>query len=622
MNFGGNDQGQKPYQTITKVIEDEDIYLNKSMREPVEEVIHAIVNEESFGDDTKLNAVMMKGLPGTGKTHTAHYIRTKVSQILGEEIPIFLVGSLKSPDDVILLYNDAREAAKKFKRVVIFDDEVDKYGKRGEIQDSQREATLNQLLMEMQSTKSNTGVISVVCSNRPDKIDSAFRRGKRCGKEITFDPLDREGRDQISKIEAFRKNHEFIFQSSDIEHIVNQSYGAVGADISQLFTDATNYVNMQVMTKLGEIAQKILFGKAPIKNKEAVQQFKDLPLVLDHLKLDEVVVKNFYDGKAKFISEQKDIKDDVCKEKKLSQRYAKRMYDTLNPNTDEARKSDGFKPKKWIKADKSAIDHVLEHFVPSALKDMPFEETKLTFNSFGGLDDQTTYLKTIINNTIAKDREGTTIYLYGPTGAGVTSLARSVAGEFGYNLIVMYGADQESMWVGKVKDRLLEINDRAKASKPTIVVFDNIKYLAMNEGGADMSYKQAATSVLKQIIKPTKGVLYIATGESQDEMAHSMKTLFHKMIEIPGPKTQADYQKIWMHSFNPEYMPAKIEIDKLAEKSIGMMGGDIVRVCRLFPELGVQYDEGKLLKVLSAYKTDGTQKTTPNDIALSRIILG
>jgi len=632
MKFSGDDSSSELYRIVTTRIEDDQIHINATIRDDVEEVMQAIINAEAFGDETKLNAVMFKGLFGTGKGYTTQYIRTKVSDVLcggdrNKEIPMLFVGSMQRPEDVMKLYADARKIANERGRCIIFEDEADKYGKRGEIQDAAREAVLNQLLIEMQSTDTNEGVTTICCTNRPDRIDPAFRRGKRCGKEILFDPLDREGREHISRIEAYKRNHRFIFNEGDIEHVVSKTYGAVGADIAQFYTDAATYTNLLVMRSLEGIARGILFSRKPAKAK-LTDMFRKLPLENLEVKFDEYV-NGLVKRRGEFIKAQEDIKeDDEFREKKIAERYARKIFTELDPNPaadgegglgeDESREV-----VRWIRVEKESIDHVLEHFVPSALKDMPFEETDLNFSSFGGLDVQTAYLKRVVENTIAQDREGTSIFLYGQEGCGVTDLARAVAGEYGYNLIVMYGDDQESKWVGEVKDRLLEINDRAKASKPTIVVFDNIRYLALDARVADQSYKQTATSTLKSIIRPTKGVIYIGTGQDPEEVEPSVRSLFKRHIEVGKPSGTEAYVTIWERHIDPELLTEGVEIDymKLAAASEELTGGGISNICRCFSELGAFYSQKKLEFVIGVYAKQTRDGGRINDIELAKAIL-
>jgi SpoVK/Ycf46/Vps4 family AAA+-type ATPase len=638
MEFPNSNDEQSPlYNVLSTRIEDDEIHINASNKDSIEEVVTAIVNQEAFGDESKLNAVMFKGLPGTGKGYTAQWVRTKVSDILGEDIPMLAIGSLQTPEDVMNLYAQARQFAKEKGRCILWDDEVDKRGKRGETQDNAKEAVLNQLLIEMQGAEKNVGVTTVCCTNRPDKIDSAYRRGKRCGKEIIFDPLDKKGREHISRIDAFKRNHQFIFDKEDIGYVVSKTYGAVGADIAQLFTDAAAHTNLKLYRALQEISKELLFAEN-VDEAKVAERFEALGLANLSVNLAERA-QGFAGEKEKFLQDKsnEDIKaDDEYREKKLAERFARYMFKKLNPNPNPD-DSDGKQSleepdeetpvTKWIKVDRDSIDHVLEHFVPSALKDMPFEETDFTFSSLGGMDAQIKYLKRIMENTVAQDKEGTTLLLHGPQGCGVTSLARAVAGEYGYNLIVLYGADQESKWVGEVKDRLLEINERAKASKPTVVVFDNLHYLAQNEGGYDQAHKQTATSALKQIIKPTKGVLYIATVDKPEMLSPSMRGLFKREVEINPPKETRDYQVVWETNLNKEYLPQKgeINIEELAQKSNSLTGGDINNICRGFAELGVEYSQAKLGKIIGAYTTGSRQgqipKRTLSDMQLANMIL-
>lgn len=633
---GGIEQGTVLYQIITKKrIEDNQIHRNTSNKQDLDTLIKTIVHNRPFGRQSNLSAVMFKGLPGTGKTYTAQWVRTKVEDTIGEEVAMLSVNGLQSPDDVTQLFSDARKMATEGKKVIIFDDEAEKYGKRSEIQDPAKTAVLNQYLAELDGINSNSNITVIFATNRPDALDSAFRRGKRVGTEITFDPLDKEGREHMCRIEAFNKDHNFIHNRDYFTDIVSKTKGAVGADMAQVFEDINKTENARVFTELSNIVQAAYFPEEEAESDKLKTSLIEMCQSLNLVEADltyEYLIDKIIEEKDEFISKCK-FADDEHYNGKVGLYVAGKLLEELNPNEEvEKDQEDIPEAKRWMSISKETIDSVLEKFIPSALKDMPYEETDLRFSSLGGLDAQTRYIHRLVKNTIGKTDdqgrhgEGTTIFLYGAEGNGVTSLAKSVAGQFDYNLLVLYGDDQESMWVGQVKDRLLKLNTRAKASQPCIVVFDMIKYLAENTGRTESAHKQTATSALKQIIKPTRGVIYIATGESLNDVDPGVRKLFHRHIEVTAPSKSEHYQVIWDAQINSDLVNSHLDYTALARQSKGLRGGDIHSICRFFYELGVPYTQEKLERVTAEYAQKFTERATnqtwaKNDAALANIIL-
>src|SRR3546814_6601228 len=98
------------------------------------------------------------------------------------------------------LFKQAREKAP----CIIFIDEIDAIGRsRGKNQimggNDERENTLNQLLVEMDGFGTDTGVIIMAATNRPDVLDSALLRPGRFGRQISIDKPDLHGREERSE---------------------------------------------------------------------------------------------------------------------------------------------------------------------------------------------------------------------------------------------------------------------------------------------------------------------------------------------------------------------------------------------------------------------------------------
>ncbi len=603
-------EGNGPYEIFLGRVEPGQIHINDSMKDQLEGIIAYILNPEPHGEDSRENGVIFKGLPGSGKGYTTRYIRTLVSDILGKEVPLFVVGAIDDPKQVIQVYQDARIEAAKSGFVIVFHDEVDRYGKRKDMQDPVKHAILNQLLIELDGgMKSNKGVLSICATNLEDDLDPAFRRGKRCGTEVYFEPLDKEGRKHVMDIEAHHKDHGFVYEQDDLDGLVDKTFGYVGADVSQLFVDAGKRANLCLQRSLEAIAENINYKYEKKDAGKLAGELKELPLVNLTADLDKYAGTLIEGG-----IEARKLEEEGVARMIRNMKLANQMVKYLNPNSKDGKKqpSDDEQKKdvvRWLRVSRDHLDYALEKRVPSALKDMPWEETDLKLADFVGYQNQEGLIRKIIENGMLNpdDGKGSVLYFYGKDGNGVTSYARAVAGEYGFNLIVVHGADPESKWVGDTKDKVNTIIERARASAPTVVVFDNLKYLVSAENDV-YRHKESQTGALRARLKPTPGVLFIATGETLDEMNPSIRGRFKYTFKFEKPADEDnDTRKgIWQLYLDQDQMSQSddVNLEELAKASAGLSGGDIKDVCERMHQFGIPYRQGSFVKLLDFYKTE------------------
>src|SRR5690348_2215502 len=180
---------------------------------------------------------LLVGPPGTGKTLLA-------KAMAGEaQVPFF---SLSGSDFVEMfvgvgasrvrdLFKQAREKAP----CIIFIDEIDAIGRaRGKnvmMSNDERESTLNQLLVEMDGFGTDTGIIVLAATNRPDVLDSALLRPGRFDRQISIDKPDLAGREAIFKVHLKPIK---ISKTLDIHKLAEQTPGFAGADIANVCNEA------------------------------------------------------------------------------------------------------------------------------------------------------------------------------------------------------------------------------------------------------------------------------------------------------------------------------------------------------------------------------------------------
>lgn len=244
---GGTDvqQEKKEAESIPIVSFKEVGGLSPDTRKEIQQQIHLFKNREEarkLGIDAP-NNLLLYGPPGTGKTliakAIAHELRATFYSKSGSDFMEKYVGVGASR--IRKLFDEAR----KNKPSLIFIDEIDAVaGQRGrENRNEEREATLNQLLIELDGTKSNEGVFVVVATNRIDMLDEAFLRSGRFDQKTYIGLPDVEGRKEIIKIHT--KNKPLSEEvKNKLDHIAETTYRYSGADIETLFKTAANFALM------------------------------------------------------------------------------------------------------------------------------------------------------------------------------------------------------------------------------------------------------------------------------------------------------------------------------------------------------------------------------------------
>jgi cell division protease FtsH len=181
--------------------------------------------------------VLLVGPPGTGKTLLARAVSGQAGvpffSISGSEFVEMFVGVGASR------VRDLFEQAKRHTPCIVFVDEIDAVGRQrgaglGGSHD-EREQTLNQILTEMDGFDTNTGVIVLAATNRPDILDPALLRPGRFDRRVVLDRPDVNGRVAILEVHAKGKP---MHKAVDLEVLAKQTAGFSGADLANLLNEA------------------------------------------------------------------------------------------------------------------------------------------------------------------------------------------------------------------------------------------------------------------------------------------------------------------------------------------------------------------------------------------------
>ncbi|QMS86012.1 ATP-dependent metallopeptidase FtsH/Yme1/Tma family protein [Candidatus Xianfuyuplasma coldseepsis] len=181
--------------------------------------------------------VLLVGPPGTGKTLLARAVAGEASvpfySISGSDFVEMFVGVGASR------VRDMFKNAKQNAPCIVFIDEIDAVGRQrgaglGGGHD-EREQTLNQLLVEMDGFGTNSGIIVMAATNRPDVLDPALLRPGRFDRQITIGRPDIKGRQAILEVHARNKK---LDPKVTFQEIAKRTPGFTGADLENLLNEA------------------------------------------------------------------------------------------------------------------------------------------------------------------------------------------------------------------------------------------------------------------------------------------------------------------------------------------------------------------------------------------------
>ncbi len=225
--------GDKPTVTF------EDVAGVEEAKEELREVVEFLKEPEKF---ISLGAripkgILLVGAPGTGKTLLAKAVSGEAGvpffSISGSEFVEMFVGVGASR------VRDLFDQAKRHSPCIVFIDEIDAVGRHrgaglGGSHD-EREQTLNQILVEMDGFETDTRVIVLAATNRPDILDPALLRPGRFDRRVVLDRPDVKGRKAILEVHVRGKP---LADDVDLMVLAKETPGFVGADIENLVNEA------------------------------------------------------------------------------------------------------------------------------------------------------------------------------------------------------------------------------------------------------------------------------------------------------------------------------------------------------------------------------------------------
>ena len=244
----------------------EDVAGIEESKEELKEIVEFLKEPQKF---INLGARIPKGMllmgaPGTGKTLLAKAVAGEAGvpffSISGSEFVEMFVGVGASR------VRDLFDQAKRHSPCIVFVDEIDAVGRyRGAGlggSHDEREQTLNQILVEMDGFDTDTNVIVVAATNRPDILDPALLRPGRFDRRVIIDQPDIRGREAIFRVHTRGKP---VAAEVDLAELAQSTPGLVGADIENVVNEAAILAARRGRKRIGmsefnEAVERVIAG--------------------------------------------------------------------------------------------------------------------------------------------------------------------------------------------------------------------------------------------------------------------------------------------------------------------------------------------------------------------------
>lgn len=266
LSFGSSRARMLDPKDKRKRITFKDIAGAKESKEELSEIVDFLKEPKKFLDmGAKIpRGVLLLGPPGTGKTLMAKAVAGEAGvpffNISGSEFVEMFVGVGASR------VRDLFKQAKKSAPAIVFIDEIDAVGRHrgaglGGGHD-EREQTLNQILVEMDGFETDSSVIVIASTNRPDVLDPALLRPGRFDRRVTMDLPDINEREAILRIHSKGKP---LAPDINLRRVAERTPGFSGADLANLTNEAAILATRRDkkiidLAELTESIEKVILG--------------------------------------------------------------------------------------------------------------------------------------------------------------------------------------------------------------------------------------------------------------------------------------------------------------------------------------------------------------------------
>ncbi|RAW33743.1 Nuclear valosin-containing protein-like [Phytophthora cactorum] len=517
--------------------------------------------------------VLLHGPPGTGKSMLAHAIAGECgATFLKISAPEVVSGmSGESEQKLRELFDEAISRAPS----IIFIDEIDAITPKRETSARGMEKRIvAQLLTSTDSLSlENTGgkpVILIGATNRPDALDSALRRAGRFDREICLGIPDEEAREKILRVLARKMTLEGDF---DFAALARRTPGYVGADLVSLTKEAAVGAVNRIFTKISAVKQLTAEVDATSVSAE---------------------------------TETSDASDDAMEGGTTQEKAEEKTTD----ETEEAPSAaDDLRAqvKPFTEAQLAPLSITMADFEAAIPKVQPSSKREgfatipdVTWDDIGALNEVRDELSLAVLQPIAHPERFAAlglsmpagVLLYGPPGCGKTLLAKAIAHESGANFISIKGPELLDKYVGESERSVRQVFQRARASSPCVVFFDELDALApRRSGGAggDAGGNGVSERVVNQLLTEMDGldgrrnVFVIAATNRPDIIDPAMLRpgRLDKLLYVPLPQASERHQILKTISAKCA-MASSVQLEAIAAdpRCEGFSGADLSALVR------------------------------------------
>ncbi|KAL5268907.1 hypothetical protein ACHWQZ_G002665 [Mnemiopsis leidyi] len=486
--------------------------------------------------------LLLHGPPGCGKTMLANAIAGELKlpffSVTGTELISGFSG--ESEHNIRSLFRQARSLAPS----ILFIDEIDSIcGKREEASKDMEKRIVTQLLTCIDDLGSRSGshVLLLAATSRPSSIDGSMRRAGRLDKEICLGiPNERQRIAMLTKLCAPLK----LEGKFDFHQIAHNTPGYVAADLVSLVREASLNAVSRILPSLLSLTEDPKTTSSSSCDSEYFNQpFKNS---FRSMLSDTNLIPISDDKLAKISITLNDFLDAV----KHVQPSAKREGFATVPDV------------SWD--DVGALTEIREELTMSILAPVKYPEK---FAALGLTRSQG-------------------ILIAGPPGCGKTLLAKAVANESGINFISVKGPELLNMYVGESERAVRTVFQRARASAPCVIFFDEIDSLVPKRSSSETN---ASARVVNQLLtemdgmNSRKSVFIIGATNRIDIIDPAIlrpgrldKTLF---VSLPNPEERLAILQTITRSGKPKLHP-DVSLSEIADASQGYTGADLSAIVR------------------------------------------
>ena len=265
---------------------------------------------------------------------------------------------------------------------------------------------------------------------------------------------------------------------------------------------------------------------------------------------------------------------------------------------------------------------------PSALRETKVEIPNVTWEDVGGLEDVKRELQEVVEYPIkypeqfAKFGQSSSkgVLFYGPPGCGKTLLAKAVANMCQSNFISIKGPELLTMWFGESEANVREVFDKARASAPCILFFDELDSIGGtrgshngDSGGSDRVINQLLTEM--DGIGAKKNVFIIGATNRADILDPALMRpgRLDQKIFIPLPDI-GSRRSIFLACLKKTPIAADVDIASMAAATDGCSGADITSICQRATKFAIRESLERMIAFRRA-NPDAGPADVPDDVS-------